>query len=310
MKVDKKAKERERKLNPVLGLLMHGALAVMMFGWAYLLLGEQRIFAYLFFFLLGIGFALFGINLLYEAATGKQNETIFVTAAVICLVGGIFFGLSLFEDYPLGTLMLVGVYVLFIIVTLKIVIPGINDRKKELWRIMEEKGITSELSETQDMKLDSEEKTERTVRTFYVREKREIERGLHYEKMGVYFALFAAVIPNSLLIIYMGDFQLYMVSLAFVCFVGLPLTSRFILRRIRLIKDYRKGYAEVIKGTITKATSYWPFLFRFNVGDYRFWIEDMVGFYFSNGERIEVVRGPSSKRLIRIKVKGRELYMP
>ena len=75
---------------------------------------------------------------------------------------------------------------------------------------MGEKGITSELSEVQDKDPDSEGKTERTVRKLYVREKREIDRDIYYEKLGVIFARFAVVIPNSLLIIYMGDFELYL----------------------------------------------------------------------------------------------------
>jgi hypothetical protein len=288
---------------------LFGAFATTVFEMAYQMISEQSFFEYMFFFLMGISIVFFGVGMAFLSINSKKLDSLIIAGALLFSIGGILWGFSLFSEYPLNSVLSVGTFVLLILIVAIFVIPSFFQEHEGSVDAKRENGLFFKYDEDFPKLHESEDQTIKIVRTIYIREKKEIERDLSSEKIAILLVLPIIVVCTWIIILNISLESIFILVPGF-CIVGLPLGMRFIIRRNRLVKDYKTGNVEVIKGYISNATSYWPLLSSFRVGDYRFWIDGTYDFYILNGDRIEIVRGPLSKKLIKIKVPRKEIYMP
>jgi hypothetical protein len=302
-------KTPKRKVNPIFGVLLWGAMIMVIFDLAYQMLYEERFFDFMFSFLIGVSVLFFGIAMTYISIDSKKINFLFVTGGLVFSIGGIFWGVSLYGDFHLLAILWSATCVLLIIIILKFVIPSFFNKKKELVEVMEEQDILPQWNRNQPWSEDSEIKNERILRMIYVREKKEVKSYLNTVKfVTILFSPFIIVLIMFLLTT--GDIESKIMILSIFSIVGLPFILWFIIQWFRLYKDYQSGNVEVIKGLISQITSYSPLFCSFKVGEYKFWIEEIYESYFDIGDKVEVVRGPLSKKIIKVTVPRTELYMP
>jgi hypothetical protein len=301
-------KKGNRKVNPIFGILLYGAMIMVIFDMAYQMLYEERFFDFMSFFLMGISILFLGIAMTYVSLDSNRINLLFIAGGVLFSIGGIFWGVSLYGDFPLLAILWLATCVLLLIIILKFGIPSIFNQKKGLVDVMEEKGILPQWNKDQPWSDDSEVQNEKILRIIYIREKKELKGLLDVAKFTM-LTISPFVIVFLLFLNTAEEFETKLMFLVIYSIVGLSFVLRLIIQWSRLNKDYQSGKVEVIKGQISQITSYSPLFCSFIVGEYKFWIDGIYGSYLVIGDKAEIVRGQLSKKIIRVRTSKREFYI-